>query len=139
MGSATTLATFNVRADKTRSRNRILYDERRKRGFSYAVEGEKLARSVDVRAALWGVPRLTIDQQGFGLAVRMKRVGRGECSPSAFLDGFQMDLETASSLPPTAYRAIEVYTTPFTVPPEFVTGTGLNCGVMLFWTKRVPW
>lgn len=139
MGSATTLATFNVRAEKSRSRNRILYDERRKRGFSYAIEGEALARSMDVRSALWGVPRLTIDQQGFGVAVRMKRVGRGECSPSAFLDGFPMDLEAASSLPPKEYRAIEVYTTPFAVPAEFVTAAGISCGVMLFWSKRAPW
>lgn len=65
--------------------------------------------------------------------------GRGDCTPSVYLDGMQVfagadDIDMIVS--PQEVAGVEVYTGIGTVPAQF-SGLGANgCGVVAVWTKR---
>ncbi|MGV3708243.1 MAG: carboxypeptidase-like regulatory domain-containing protein [Gemmatimonas sp.] len=139
MSSLTTLTAFNVRAERSMSRDRIGFEQRKKNAFARVREGDILQKRADMYSVLDNMPRLRMTRSGFGLDITIRRIGRGECVPHAFLDGFPSDINTASSLPIDMYCAVEVYENPYAVPAEFTPIGQMTCGTILFWTKRIKW
>lgn len=138
VSNVTTLATVSVRGTNARGADRVEYEQRRKLGFGYAIEGDALAKRPDIYSALSNFPGLRIERQGFGITALMKgSTFKPTCSPGIFLDGMPSDLEFVSGLPPFNYRAIEVYTSGSTVPLQYMTQIG--CGAILFWSKNARW
>jgi hypothetical protein len=139
MSSMNTLTTVNVRAERSMSRDRIGFEQRKKNAFVRVREGDVFQKRADMYSVLDNMSRLRMTRNGFGLDIKIRRVGRGECVPHAFLDGFPSDINTASSLPIDLYRAVEVYENPYVVPAEFTPIGSEICGTILFWTKRIKW
>lgn len=139
MSSLPTLTTVNVRADVSKSKLRIEYEQRRKSALGYAIDGRIIEKRADMYSIFRDNPHMTVNQDGFGLSIVVRTPIRGRCAPAAFLDGFPVEMALASSLPTNLYRAVEVYENPYMVPAEYVTRASGLCGAILFWTKRISW
>jgi Carboxypeptidase regulatory-like domain len=134
-----TLATVNVRSSIVKGRDRSDYENRRRFGLGFAIEGAKLNRRPDVYGALLMLPGVTVTPASFGIKAEMRSGGiaGGVCTPTTFLNGTQTEIELASSFPIDEYRAIEVFVRPVQVPAEYYRFGG--CGAILFWTRNARW
>lgn len=138
MSSVPVLTSVNVHAEVKKSQLRIEYEQRRKSALGRAIDGSVLEKRADLYSVFRDFPHMAVDRQGFGLSIDIKSFFGGRtCRPTAYLDGFPVAMDLASSLPTDMYRAVEIYENPFTVPAEYVTRS--VCGVVLFWTKRIAW
>ncbi|HYW49864.1 MAG TPA: carboxypeptidase-like regulatory domain-containing protein [Gemmatimonadaceae bacterium] len=129
-----TLAAVMVKA----APDRAGFSTRRTQGQGYFLDAAQIEqRSVmNISTALSTVPSLR--NNGFDTAnpTRPRISGRGNCTPSAYLDGMQMregigsidDLLTVRRV-----GAIEVYANPAEAPGQF-RGNG-NCAVIVVWSK----
>jgi hypothetical protein len=139
MSSAVALTTVNVFANRSKSRLRLEYEQRRKSALGYAIDGSVIEKRADLYSIFRDFRHMIVDRDGFGLSIVTRTILRGRCAPQAFLDGFPVEMALASSLPTDMYRGIEVYENPFMVPAEYITTGTLACGAVLFWTKRIAW
>lgn len=129
-----TLAAVKVKA----APDRAGFVTRRAQGMGYFLDAAQIEqRSVqNLSTALSTVP--TLRNNGFDTAnpTRPRLSGRGNCTPSAYLDGMQMregiggidDVMTVRRV-----GAIEVYASPAEAPGQY-RGNG-NCAVILVWSK----
>lgn len=101
------------------------------------IEARRVTRISDLLRRLPGV-RMIPDRSG-RVHLRMSRatVGR-DCPPDYFVDGVRAQFLNVDDLPITDVEALEVYTGPASVPPEYNTRFGNpSCGTIVIWT-RVP-
>ncbi len=133
LNSATTLATFNVRAEKTVSAQQTEFLSRRKLGMGYArtIEGEAYSNALQV---LSSVPRLVVNHNSGAPTVTMVGVGR-QCSPTVYFDGRRSSWLEIYEYPLESFRSVEVFN-PYQVPLEFQTPVSNGtCGVVAYWSK----
>lgn len=64
----------------------------------------------------------------------------GSCSPTFFLDGAPVPINSMSlgidELNPENLEAIEVYSGPASIPPQFTGNRSQRCGVVVLWTRQ---
>ncbi len=137
-----TLDTVQVRAQRRRlpGPSMVGFEERRQRGFGKFLGPEDLDKRVesqtsDLFATLAGVR--VVPGVG-GDRVLMRGDFRGYCVPTVFIDGMRiLNVDGQDTLndyvSPMEIRAIEVYVTAVTRPPEFTMGTS-TCGSIVIWT-----
>jgi hypothetical protein len=134
MGAPMRLAPMVTRDVKSRDRQE--YERRRAAHIGYALDGDQLAVRADVYSALSTFPRLQLRREGSGVTVRVRMEPKNWCTPVVFLDGIKVDIEFASALVVEQLRAVEVFTQPFDVPPEFGP---VGCAAIFFWSKNRKW
>lgn len=101
------------------------------------IEARRVTRISDLLRRLPGV-RMVPDRSG-RVHLRMARASGGrDCPPDYFIDGVRAQFLGVDDLPITDIEAIEVYSGPARVPPEYNTRFGNpSCGTIVLWT-RVP-
>lgn len=134
MPSASTLATFNVRASRIVGQDKRAFDDRRRKGFGYAREGSTFANRLDVASVLREFPSITVRYSPRG---ELSLTFPGNCAPTIYLDGMRSDLEVVTLYNPADFRAIEVFPREMTVPSQYSNAN--RCGVALFWSKWARW
>lgn len=134
----TTLATVNVVADRRVNLARQAFDDRRRKGFGYFLSGRELTESFDLTFALQRVPSVQVRGSGSSLSIGMGS-GFDACTPELFIDGRRVTLEEFRFYQPRELAGLEIYTSPGTVPPQFMLASsmvlGRRCGVIAAWTK----
>lgn len=73
--------------------------------------------------------------RGFGNVIR----GRGNCTPTVFLDGlplFEGADEIDQIVSPSQIMAVEVYQALGTAPAQYSSANANGCGVVALWTRR---
>lgn len=85
---------------------------------------------------LRSVPGVEVNQVGIDPAQVRMFASRGSCSePLLFLNGIAVDAPSPDVLiDPAQVEALEVYTRPLNVPPEFAS-QGSTCGVIAIWSR----
>lgn len=139
MSSATTLTTVNVRAEKVMSPLRQEFEYRKKSALVRVREGEIFQQRSDLFSALSDVPEIVMQRSGFGVDILVKGFYGKPCEPAGYLDGFEVGVKMAASMPVEMYNAVEIYRLPIMVPPEYFNEQARKCGAILFWTKRIKW
>ena len=76
---------------------------------------------------------------GLDRSILMRGAQGRYCKPPIYIDGFrQVEMsfpELDVLVHPDQIEAIEVYTSPIGVPPEFMQGYDATCGVVVVWTR----
>jgi hypothetical protein len=136
------LDTVQVRAQRRRLLGPTMagFEERRQRGFGKFLGPEELSKRVesqtsDLFANMAGVR--VVPGVG-GDRVLLRGDLRGSCVPTVFIDGIRIPNPDGQDsvndyVMPMDIRAIEVYVTAVTRPPEFAIGTS-TCGSIIIWT-----
>ncbi len=136
------LDTVQVRAQRRRllGPSMVDFEERRQRGFGKFLGPEDLdtrveSQTSDLFAALAGV---RVVPGAGGDRVLLRGDFRGSCVPTVFIDGTRiLNIDGQESIndyvSPMEIRAIEVYVSAVTRPPEFTMGTS-TCGSIVIWT-----
>jgi hypothetical protein len=101
------------------------------------IEARRVTRISDLLRRLPGV-RMIPDRSG-RVHLRLARTAGGrDCPPDYFIDGVRAQFLNVDDLPITDIEAIEIYSGPARVPPEYNTRFGNpSCGTIVLWT-RVP-
>ena len=136
------LDTVQVRAQRRRllGPTMVGFEERRQRGFGKFLGPEELdtrfgAQASDLLVMLAGVR--VVPGTG-GDRVLLRGDFRGFCVPTVYIDGVRiLNIDGQESLndyvSPMEIRAIEVYVSAVTRPPQFTIGTS-TCGSIVIWT-----
>ncbi len=111
---------------------------RRARGNGFFVDGNTMEQrgAQNISQALIAAPTLRSNGFDRNNPTRPQVSGRGNCRPSAFLDGLQIQDGVGGIDEMLAVRqvgGIEVYANPTEAPPQF-RGSGI-CAVILVWTR----
>lgn len=101
------------------------------------IEARRVTRISDLLRRLPGV-RMISDRSG-RMHLRLARTAGGrDCPPDYWIDGTRAQFLNVDDLPITDVEALEVYSGPARVPPEYNTRFGNpSCGTIVIWT-RVP-
>ena len=133
--NAAMLGTVTVRGTRPPTWDSLGFVERRKRGGGYFLTRESLAGIVDLSTALRMVPGVSGPTS---LTRQELQAGRGAgCFPAYVINGVRFGAN--SSIGPDAFiraedvRAIEVYTSKLTTPPEHQRY--LDCAVIVIWLR----
>jgi hypothetical protein len=136
------LDTVQVRAQRRRLLGPTMagFEERRQRGFGKFLGPEELSKRVESQttdlfvnmAGVRVVPGATGDR------VLLRGDFRGPCLPTVFIDGVRIPNPDGQDtlndyVIPMEIRAIEVYVSAVTRPPQFAVGTS-TCGSIVIWT-----
>lgn len=133
---AQSLATVNVRADRVAGTDRQGFEYRKKTGFGYTLTEKSFENRPDVVSVLMGLPRVVrAGSMGRWTIGIQKRGGGGICIPYFYMDARRTSADEITMYPPTHFRAVELYSSPHTIPLGF---DGNECGVVLFWSKQNP-
>lgn len=130
----TTLAAVKVKA----APDRAGFGARRTQGMGYFLDAAQIEQrsTQTLSSALSTVPTLRSNGSDPANPTRTRLSGRGNCTPSAYLDGMQIRDGIGSIEDMVTVRrvgAIEVYASPAEAPGQF-RGNG-NCAVILVWSK----
>lgn len=134
------LATVEVRANRARlmGQDMIDFEARRNRGVGRFFGPEDLIALDPVRigSLVQRVPGVKVVQDGmFGDRILMRGSGFSMyCAPDIWLDGFRVvnDGTMDSFIQPQLIRAVEVYTSATSLPPQYVSGN--LCGAIVLWS-----
>lgn len=137
VNSVSELAGISVTAEAMASRDRIAFEQRRKAGFGYALESNKLQGRYDVQTALSSLPNLIASRNRGELTVTSFTQGRVCSPPTVWIDGFNTSLGEANMILPEELRAIEWFPRILNAPSRYVKPN--SCAVILFWTKNSKW
>ena len=117
------------------------FEQRRAMGFGRLldradIESRHPSRTSDIFRGLPGAYLANLPR-GRGLILLMRKPG-GTCRPAIFMDGLPLG-DGGQSLDlmvtPETLEAVEFYQSVSTAPVQYRTG---DCGVVLFWSRRVP-
>ena len=136
------LDTVQVRAQRRRLLGPTMagFEERRQRGFGKFLGPEELSQRVESQTSDFfaNMAGVRVVPGAGGDRVLLRGDFRGSCVPTVFIDGIRIpnpdgqdsvnDYVSAMDI-----RAIEVYVTAVTRPPEFAIGTS-TCGSIVIWT-----
>lgn len=142
--AAQTLASVRVLGDRSGSRTRSGFGDRRRRGLGHFIDADEVRRrgGIYLGDVLRAVPGVVPMYTTGGRIFTMRSTSSGDrCSPTYFLDGmrwYPLDnnpiLELERFIPLPDLDAVEVYSSSGTTPVQFDGGNG--CGSVVFWTKR---
>jgi hypothetical protein len=139
--SVTTLATMNVRSNRTYQR--IVadgYEQRRGMGFGQFRDSTELARHATLSSVFEEMPNVIVSSSGstHGATFNFPNVkGTGRCEPYIWIDGVLDRAGRLDELGPDDIAALEVYPHAFTTPGQFMVRKDQQmCGSVVVWTKR---
>ncbi|WP_396221813.1 carboxypeptidase regulatory-like domain-containing protein [Gemmatimonas sp.] len=136
------LDTVQVRAQRRRLLGPAMagFEERRQRGFGKFLGPEELSKRVESQTSdlFVNLAGVRVVPGVGGDRVLLRGDFRGSCVPTVFIDGVRIPNPDGQDsvndyVMPMDIRAIEVYVTAVTRPPEFAIGTS-TCGSIVIWT-----
>ena len=138
---ATTLAGVLVEDEYEARSRRLLagFWERRARGFGHYLTRADIERRaahefVDLARM---VPSVTISTRGGRKTIRLTRGTSGrDCPPQYVVDGMRIENGSPDEFTPQDVEAVEIYSGPATVPPQFAPRfNSYTCGAIVIWTR----
>lgn len=114
--------------------------DRRSRGFGNFVTRDEIEKRdphdfVDIVRMVPSVQVLTKNGR------KVLRLGRGtvrDCPPQYWVDGLRIEAASPDEFVPQDVEAVEVYSGPATIPPQFIARfNSYTCGAIVIWT-RIP-
>lgn len=113
--------------------------ERRSRGFgNYMTRDEIEKREAHEFADIVRMmPGVTVQTRGGRKVIRFNRGSqRSDCPPQYYVDGMRIENMSPDEMTPQDVEAIEVYSGPATIPPQFAPKfNSYTCGVIVIWTR----
>jgi hypothetical protein len=131
MDKVTVLDSVQVKGNVDRLGLKREFDERRRLGIGVFVDSTRIRTYPYVRSAL-------LDVQNVHTFKGSIRVGQlPGCLPNYWIDrvNWGRDEGMLKTLEPADIMAIEVYSRPLEIPPQFTSRSG-GCGVIVIWTRR---
>lgn len=114
--------------------------DRRSRGFGHYVTRDEIERRhpqefIDIARM---IPSVTITSRGGRKVIRFDRGSARDCPPQYFVDGMRIEAGTPDEFTPQDVEAVEFYSGPATLPPQFAPRPfSYTCGAIVIWT-RIP-
>ena len=136
----TTLAGVLVEDEYEARSRRLLagFWERRSRGFGHYLTRADIERRgahefVDLARM---VPSVTISTRGGQKTIRLNRGAGRDCPPQYVVDGMRIEAGSPDEFTPQDVEAVEFYSGPATVPPQFAPRfNSYTCGAIVIWTR----
>lgn len=138
---ATTIAGVLVEDEHDAKSRRMLagFWERRSRGFGYFLTRDDIVRRdardfVDLTRMM---PSVTVAMRNGRPTIRFTRsmLGR-DCPPQYVVDGMRIENGSPDEFVPEEVEALEVYSGPSTIPPQFAPRfNSFTCGAIVIWTR----
>jgi Carboxypeptidase regulatory-like domain/TonB-dependent Receptor Plug Domain len=138
---ATTLAGVLVEDEYEARSHRLLagFWERRSRGFGYFLTRDDIEKRdahefVDLARM---VPSVSIGTRNGRRTIRFNHGGGGrDCPPQYVVDGMRIENGSPDEFIPQDVEAIELYSGPATIPPQFAPRfNSYTCGAVVIWTR----
>ena len=137
---ATTLAGVLVEDEYEARSRRLLagFWERRARGFGHYLTRADIERRaahefVDLARM---VPSVSISTRGGRKTIRLNRGAGRDCPPQYVVDGMRIENGSPDEFTPQDVEAVEFYSGPATVPPQFAPRfNSYTCGAIVIWTR----
>lgn len=138
---ATTLAGVLVEDEYEARSHKLLagFWERRSRGFGYFLTRDEIekrdAHEFTDLARL--VPSVTIGTLNGRKVIRFHHSGNiRDCPPQYVVDGMRIENGSPDEFTPQDVEAIEMYSGPATIPPQFAPRfNSYTCGAVVIWTR----
>jgi hypothetical protein len=114
--------------------------DRRSRGFGNFITRDDIERRDphDFVDLVRMVPSIQVQTRNGRKVVRMGRGTNRDCPPQYWVDGLRIEAASPEEFVPQDVEAVEVYSGPATIPPQFVARYGsYTCGAIVIWT-RIP-
>jgi hypothetical protein len=138
---ATTLAGVVVEDEYEARSHRLLagFWERRSKGFGYFMTRDEIEkRDAHEFADLARMaPSVSVGTKNGRRVIRFTRgaVGR-DCPPQYVVDGMKIENGSPDEFTPQDVEAIEFYSGPATIPPQFAPRfNSFTCGAVVIWTR----
>jgi hypothetical protein len=113
--------------------------ERRARGFGYFLTRDEIEkRDAHEFADLARMaPSVTVGTRNGRKVIRFNRNGAGrDCPPQYVVDGLRIENGSPDEFTPQDVEAIELYSGPATIPPQFAPRfNSYTCGAVVIWTR----
>jgi hypothetical protein len=140
---ATTLAGVLVEDEYEARSHKLLagFWERRSRGFGYFLTRDEIEkREAHEFADLARMaPSVTVGTRNGRRVIRFNHGGGArDCPPQYVVDGMRIENGSPDEFVPQDVEAIEFYSGPATIPPQFAPRfNSYTCGAVVIWT-RIP-
>ncbi len=137
---ATSIAGVLVQDEAEARSRRILagFWERRERGFGYFLTRDDIEkRDAHEFADLTRmVPSVNIALRNGRKTIRFRSTGARDCPPQYVVDGMRIENGSADEFIPQDIEALELYSGPATIPPQFAPRfNSYTCGAIVIWTR----
>jgi hypothetical protein len=138
---ATTLAGVVVEDEYEARSHRLLagFWERRSRGFGYFLTRDEIEkRDAHEFADLARMaPSVSVGTRNGRRVIRFTRSASGrDCPPQYVVDGMKIENGSPDEFTPQDVEAIELYSGPATIPPQFAPRfNSFTCGAVVIWTR----
>ncbi len=138
---AATLAGVLVEDEYEARSHRLLagFWERRARGFGYFLTRDQIEKR-DAREFADLVrltPSVSVGTRNGRRVIRFNRGAAGrDCPPQYVVDGMKIENGSPDEFTPQDIEAIELYSGPATIPPQFAPRfNSFTCGAVVIWTR----
>jgi carboxypeptidase family protein/TonB-dependent receptor-like protein len=114
--------------------------DRRSRGFGNFITREQIEQRDphDFVDLVRMVPSIQVQTRNGRKVVRMGRGTNRDCPPQYWVDGLRIEAASPDEFVPQDVEAVEVYSGPATIPPQFTARfNSYTCGAIVIWT-RIP-
>ena len=137
---ATTIAGVLVEDEYEARSHRLLagFWERRSRGFGYFLTRAEIEkRDAHEFADLARMaPSVTVGTRNGRRVIRFTRGTSRDCPPQYIVDGMRIENGSPDEFTPQDVEAIELYSGPATIPPQFAPRfNSYTCGAVVIWTR----
>jgi hypothetical protein len=138
---ATTLAGVLVEDEYEARSHKLLagFWERRARGFGYFLTRDEIEkRDAHEFADLARMaPSVSVGTRNGRRVIRFNRGSAGrDCPPQYVVDGMKIENGSPEEFTPQDVEAIEFYSGPATIPPQFAPRfNSFTCGAVVIWTR----
>jgi hypothetical protein len=138
---ATTLAGVLVEDEYEARSHRLLagFWERRSRGFGYFMTRDDIERrdAHEFADLARMAPSVTVGTRNGRRVIRFSRSAGGrDCPPQYVVDGMKIENGSPDEFTPQDVEAIEFYSGPATIPPQFAPRfNSYTCGAVVIWTR----
>jgi hypothetical protein len=114
--------------------------DRRSRGFGNFITRDEIEKRDphDFVDLVRMVPSIQVQTRNGRKVVRMGRGTNRDCPPQYWVDGLRLESASPDEFVPQDVEAVEVYSGPATIPPQFTARfNSYTCGAIVIWT-RIP-
>jgi outer membrane receptor for ferrienterochelin and colicin len=137
---ATTIAGVLVEDEAEARSRRILagFWERRERGFGHFLTRDDIEKrdAHDFADLTRMVPSVNIALRNGRKTIRFRSTGARDCPPQYVVDGMRIENGSADEFIPQDIEALELYSGPATIPPQFAPRfNSYTCGAIVIWTR----
>jgi Carboxypeptidase regulatory-like domain/TonB-dependent Receptor Plug Domain len=137
---ATTLAGVLVEDEYEARSRRLLagFWERRERGFGHFLTRSDIEKrdAHEFADLARMVPSVTVGMRNGRRTIRFRSFGARDCPPQYVVDGMRIENGSPDEFTPQDVEAIELYSGPATIPPQFAPRfNSFTCGAVVIWTR----